>query len=269
MKRRPLFCILFSLSVFSSRLAADQIHVLKKNETLFSVARQYNYSVEELLKINGIVDPRSLPVGTTIRIPSLHRVDRGETLYGIAREYGINLQDLMKLNSIGEGYVLKAGDLIKVPAREPKEEAAAASTASERKEPEGEEEKRESTGGAAESPDPEYWPLAGDKIRVDGKLKGVQIRGKRGDPVRSISSGRVIWAGPYRGFGKVILIESPNRYVYVYGGIESINVNVGDQTQPGMVISSLGVNPHSQESELFFTVFRNGKPVDPENAPRL
>jgi septal ring factor EnvC (AmiA/AmiB activator) len=118
--------------------------------------------------------------------------------------------------------------------------------------------------------DPEgFWPLDGYRRYVDGKLKGIQIQGVQGDPVRSISSGKVIWAGPYRGFGRVILVQSSDDYIYVYGGNEETGVEVGQEVEPGTIISTLGINPHLQEPVLFFTVFRNGEPVSPEKAPRL
>jgi len=86
--------------------------------------------------------------------------------------------------------------------------------------------------------------------------------------VISVSSGRVIWAGPYRGFSRVILIEGKNGYTYVYAGNEETLVTVGDTVMPGAEIGRLGKNVHQGVPQLYFLVYRNGKPVDPSLAPR-
>jgi murein DD-endopeptidase MepM/ murein hydrolase activator NlpD len=278
-KTLPILMVFF-LAV-SSNIVGETVHSLQKNETLYSIAKKYGCSVEELMRANGIDDPRNLQVGMTLIIPDVHTASKGETLYGIARKYGVSLAELLELNGIEENYLLKVGDVLTIPrGRDEKEKLAEGRTSAKKDQeeaakpavgkeagrgkvlPEGE---KEAHLPAAEG----AWPLKGTMVSAEGKLKGVRIAGKRGDPIRSISSGRVVWAGPYRGFGKVVLVQSKDRYVYVYGGNEEIFVTLGQNVDPGMVISSLGINPHTQQPELFFTVFRNGKPIDPEKAPRL
>lgn len=271
MKRyRRLYLIPLLLAVSLSPLSGEAagVHVLKKNETLYSIARQYDVSVEEIVRRNNINDPTDLPVGMRLTIPvygSSYTVGKGDTLYGIARSNGLTVKELTEYNGLGEGYILKAGDILMIPGTEPVAREG---------DPAGDNE--EAPGKTSEEVLPPemdvpegFWPLSGERRYVDGKLKGIQIQGVRGDPVRSISSGKVIWEGPYRGFGRVVLVQSPDEYIYVYGGNEKTAVEVGQNVEPGTVISSLGVNPHLQEPVLFFTVFRNGKPVSPENAPRL
>ncbi len=252
----PLLCVL-PLVPLSGEAAG--VHVLKKNETLYSVARQYDVSVDEIVRTNNINDPTDLPVGMRLTIPgrgSAYKVLKGDTLYGIARRNGLTIEELKRHNGLGDGYILKAGDLLMIPEDSDEVIEGPEDTPAELLPP--------------QMDDPEgFWPLDGDRRYVDGKLKGIQIHGTQGDPVRSISSGKVIWVGPYRGFGRVVLVQSPDDYIYVYGGNEETEVAVGQEVEPGTIISSLGINPHLQEPVLFFTVFRNGKPVSPENAPRL
>ena len=267
-RRLYLIPLLFILPLPPVSGEAAGVHVLKKNETLYSIARQYDVSVDEIVRTNNINDPTDLPVGMRLTIPgrgSVYTVLKGDTLYGIARTNGLTVEELKGHNGLGEGYVLKIGDVLMIPGRE----AAMRENVS----------IRENGATTTDPPeedlppqmdDPEgFWPLDGDRRYVDGKLKGIQIQGTQGDPVRSISSGKVIWVGPYRGFGRVVLVQSPDDYIYVYGGNEQTAVEVGQEVEPGTIISSLGINPHLQEPVLFFTVFRNGKPVRPENAPRL
>lgn len=264
MKTQTLLLTLLILSAFSSPLRADTVHILQKNETLYSVARKYDISVDELIERNNITDVHSLRVGMEIVVKvdekTGHRVEKGETLFGIARKYDISLNDLLEANKIDRNYLLKTGDLLLIPGGEAEEEP-----------PKEEAEPQENDVEIAEINslgNEKDWPIIGVPVPTEGKLSGVYIEGNTGDPVRTISSGTVVWVGPYRGFGKVVLIQSLDRYVYVYGGNSEIEVEVGQEVTPGMVISKLGINPHSQKPELFFSVFRNGKPVDPEHAPR-
>ncbi len=255
----------------------ESVHILQKNETLYGIAAQYGISVDNLIKINNIKNVHNLRVGMEIIISletsETHRVRKGETLFGIARKYNITLDELLSANNLDRGYLLKVDDVLKIPGTG----TSAATLVYEKPEegrgpePEPEEEIREAeTETVAVSPDlaGKDWPIIGVPVPTEGKLSGVYIKGSRGDPVRTISSGTVVWVGPYRGFGKVVLIQSFDRYVYVYGGNDEVEVEVGQEVTPGMVISKLGTNPHSQEPELFFSVFRNGKPVDPVQAPR-
>lgn len=249
------------------------MHVLQKNETLYSIARKYDTSVDELVRINNIQDVRKLRVGTEIIVSKepgpVYKVEKGDTLYGIARAYDVDLESLLAVNSLQKDYVLKVGDILRIPAAitatEIKHTAEGEKDPVETTEPVEQEEAAETVETVENG---KQWPIIGVPVPSEGKLSGVYIKGEEGMPVRTISSGTVVWVGPYRGFGKVVLIQSKDRYVYIYGGNAEIIVETGEEVFPGTVISTLGINPHSKKPELFFSVFRNGKPVDPEEAPR-
>lgn len=86
------------------------IHIVKKGETLSSIARQYGVSTEILAVNNSIKNPNSLAVGQPVAIvfPLLtHTVRAGETLYEISRRYGVSLNHIYCNNLI-----LKGEDLI-------------------------------------------------------------------------------------------------------------------------------------------------------------
>jgi lipoprotein NlpD len=105
-------------------------------------------------------------------------------------------------------------------------------------------------------------------VRLDGKLPGVSIHGSVGDDVLSVSSGRVIYAGPYTTFGRVVIVQSGGGYIYVYGGNRSLTVSVGDLVRPGTTIGELGEAPDGGKSRLYFSVWKNDRFVDPSRAPR-
>jgi septal ring factor EnvC (AmiA/AmiB activator) len=103
---------------------------------------------------------------------------------------------------------------------------------------------------------------------MTGKLNGVVLMGDRNEPVKSLTAGVVISAGPYRGFGKVVIIQVAGGYLYVYGGCESLSVREGDRVMAGTELGRLGMDALSEKPQLFFMVYRNSVSVDPALAPR-
>jgi septal ring factor EnvC (AmiA/AmiB activator) len=78
----------------------------------------------------------------------------------------------------------------------------------------------------------------------------------------------VVSAGPYRGFGKVAIVQMTGGYLYVYGGCETLSVKEGDRVAPGTELGKLGIDGVSSRSQLFFLVYRSNSPIDPAKAPR-
>jgi len=236
--------------------AANESYILKKGETLYRISRKFEISVEILQRYNGIENPNSLREGTQIRIPPSYTVEKGDTLYSISRKYEVGLDTLMELNGIGAHSTLGIGTVLYLPA-------GAGSSPIEADVPPAVPPATASAGAERL-----LWPHPGTRENLRGRITGTLIYGDLGDSVVSVSSGRVIWAGPYRGFSRVILIDGKNGYTYVYAGNEETLVAVGDTVVPGAEIGRLGKNVHQGVPQLYFLVYRNGKPVDPSLAPR-
>ncbi len=241
-----LLCLAFLFQAL--QLAGQESYVLRKGDTLYQVSRRFDVPVSVLQSYNRIKNPGQLREGSTVEIPSGYTVCKGDTLYGIAREHGVELEELAKLNGIGPQATLKVGRRLFLPA-------GAVSR------------------GRTEKPvalpaGPMFWPHPGKREALSGRITGALIFGKAGDRVMSVSPGRVVWVGPYRGFSRVVLIESENGYTYVYAGNEETLVTVGDRVQQGTEIGLLGKNAHQGVPQLYFLVYRDGVPVDPSQAPR-
>jgi LysM repeat protein len=114
----------------STGTGAEVIHILARGETLYSLAREYGVTLDDLLRLNGILDPSDLSVGTRLVIPGeedlaipdsgtdyvTYRVSKGDTYYGIARMHGIAVDDLLKMNSRDASRVLRVGETLIVSA---------------------------------------------------------------------------------------------------------------------------------------------------------
>ncbi len=268
--------------------AENKVVVVEKGDTLYSIGREYNVSVQALIRANGIVNPRALKAGTRITVPNTYIVQKGDTLYGIARRNEISVDELCEVNDITKNAIIKVGQALELPAS-----AVALSADSDNREAgraeagraEAEAEVSEAGGadtaeaaGRESSDSQSYtevvqgrdvlWPHTGTRSSLNGKLRGTQITGSRGDEVVSVSSGQVVWVAPYRGYGTLVMVESSNGMIYAYGGNEATYVEVGDQVDAGTVLGRLGINPIEKTAKVFFFVYKNGKPVDPATAPR-
>jgi murein DD-endopeptidase MepM/ murein hydrolase activator NlpD len=259
--------ILFLVTVFvlSSMSLDGETYTLKKGETLYRVSRRFDVPVDILQQFNKIKDPSQLREGTEIEIPTLHTVAKGETLYSIARRYGVALDRLIETNRISDSRRLRVGHSLFIPdggksasivsSEDPEDKADASSTGTDAQK-------------TVQSFQDQLWPHPGKRVHLTGKMSGMVIQGNEGDKVVSVSTGRVVWVGPYRGFSRVVLIESAGRYIYVYAGNEATLVDVGDRVAAGEEIGILGRNAHLGVPQLYFLVYQNGSPVDPAEAPR-
>jgi LysM repeat protein len=259
-------------SILSSGILAAEglIHVVQRGETIYSISRFYRVSADDLMRVNGITDPSTLQAGRRLTIPSSafsdisvfdstntqvlvdYQVVRGDTLYGIARAHEISLQSLLEINRFSSSHVIKVGDVIKVPGRNSAQSNPPVPVAA----------------GAVTGDASLRWPVSSKGIAYMTGQMGVIVEGEFNESVKSLTQGQVISAGPWRKFGRVAIVETAGGYFYMYGGCETLSVNVGDRITPGMELGKLGINAVSERPQLFFMVFRNDTPIDPATAPR-
>ena len=111
----------------------------------------------------------------------------------------------------------------------------------------------------------------GKKAKVLGEDRpvheGVDIRAKRGEPVRSAGDGKVIDATDrYRGgdaWGKVVVIDHGHGLVTRYAHLDSYVVRKGDNIDAGDVIGAVGSTGQATGPHLHFEVISDGEVIDP------
>ncbi|RDI36633.1 glycoside hydrolase family 18 protein [Falsibacillus pallidus] len=95
-----------------------QIHVVRQNETLFSIAQTFGTTAQDIIEANEVPNPRNLVVGQTLVIPiagSFYWVQPGDSLFSIARKFNIPLAELARVNNISPNQPLRTGFRLYIP----------------------------------------------------------------------------------------------------------------------------------------------------------
>jgi murein hydrolase activator len=107
-----------------------------------------------------------------------------------------------------------------------------------------------------------------------GTEKGISIVTRQGAQVTSPCDGWVVYAAPYRSYGKVLILNAGGGYLVVLAGMEQVSVDIGQFVLTGepvasmgsgpRVASSTGTNPAGARQPVLYIEFRkDGAPVDP------
>ncbi len=121
---------------------SDNVHVIVAGDTLYSLSKKYNTSVDQLAKLNNLSEPYQLSVGQklqvaaktveskqdtlTVRKPVVSRgemrvelqeikIAPGDTLYSLSRKYSVPVNDLAVMNNIKPPFTLSVGQVLRVP----------------------------------------------------------------------------------------------------------------------------------------------------------
>lgn len=109
------------------------------------------------------------------------------------------------------------------------------------------------------------WPSSGKVVRnyQSNFHKGVDIAGKRGDPVQAVADGQVVYAGTgVKGYGALLIVKHNDEFLSAYGHNDAILVAEGEGVRAGQQIAQKG-SSGTDTVKLHFEIRRQGKPVDP------
>ncbi|MBQ8460179.1 peptidoglycan DD-metalloendopeptidase family protein [bacterium] len=96
---------------------------------------------------------------------------------------------------------------------------------------------------------------------------GIDIGGPNGGAIRASNDGKVIYAGWYGGYGKVVILDhgvvNGKPITTLYGHMSAINVSNGQRVTKGQTIGREGSTGYSTGPHCHFEVRVNGKPTNP------
>ena len=98
-----------------------EVYIVKKGDSLWSIARAYNTTVDELKKLNNL-STNLLSVGQILKIPvksevenyNIYTVVKGDTLYKIANQFGVTVNDIITANNL-KSNTLQIGQKLSIP----------------------------------------------------------------------------------------------------------------------------------------------------------
>ncbi len=100
-------------------IAKTDVHKVMKGESLYTISKKYNVSIDELKKINKL-EKGNIQTGQELKLSQpteliskseiskteditkskMHKVTKGETLFSISKKYNVSVDDLMKYNNL-------------------------------------------------------------------------------------------------------------------------------------------------------------------------
>jgi septal ring factor EnvC (AmiA/AmiB activator) len=104
---------------------------------------------------------------------------------------------------------------------------------------------------------------------VDGEFRtetfrsGVVFDAPAGAEVRAVAAGRVRYAGWFRGYGRIVILDHGSGYYTVSGHLAEIDVGVGAGVERGVRIGSVGETGSLSGPSLYFEIRRGAEALDP------
>jgi lipoprotein NlpD len=244
-----------------------EFHVVRKGDTLYSIALDYGQDYRELAAWNHLEDPGVIKVDQKLRLfPPEGMAEAPVAAAESAAAAGPVVPVKSEPRARKLPYSEQALAQLKMPAPKPAVPNLPPASVAPPK-------------PAAPKP----APVATKEAVADGRLtwewpargrlgygfgqgtnqKGVGIDGKMGDAILAAAPGRVVYSGSgLRGYGKLVIIKHNATFLSVYAHNSQVLVKEGQSVAKGQKIAEMG-DTDSNKVGLHFEIRRQGKPTDP------
>ena len=125
-----------------------------------------------------------------------------------------------------------------------------------------------------------YYPAQGTRLReyggkdeLGGKAEGLSIETREFAQVTAPSDGWVAYAGEFRGYGQLLIINAGEGYHVLLAGMEKIAVDVGQFVRAGEPVGTMGaqavqsavidIQAEGSKPILYVEFRKNGNAIDP------
>jgi septal ring factor EnvC (AmiA/AmiB activator) len=121
-------------------------------------------------------------------------------------------------------------------------------------------------------------PVNGTKIRdfggsdgAGGVERGISLATKAGAQVTTPCDGWVVYAGPFRSYGQLLILNAGGGYHVLIAGMERISVNIGQFVLTGEPVATMGTTSqvasilatNASQPVLYVEFRKDGTPIDP------
>ncbi|OPF97312.1 murein hydrolase activator EnvC family protein [Rhodopseudomonas palustris] len=121
-------------------------------------------------------------------------------------------------------------------------------------------------------------PVNGTKIRefgrpdgVGGVERGISLSTRAGAQITTPCDGWVVYAGPFRSYGQLLILNAGGGYHVLIAGMERISVNIGQFVLTGEPVATMGstsrvasiLAANASQPVLYVEFRKDGTPIDP------
>lgn len=236
-----------------------QNYTVKDGDTISGITYKFGLAnISTLIAVNDIGNVRQLRAGQKLRIPSvdglIHAVAANETLDGLSVRYKVAVEDILDANDLDSATLLKGQQLFIPGAR------------------------MDATSLQRAMGELFIWPLGGN-YRITSRFgrrldpftgvpsshTGIDLAIVQGTPIKAAMSGKIAVVGYTNVYGNYVIIDHENGYQTLYAHLQKpAPVKKGQRVAQGTRIGAVGNTGYSTGPHLHFTVYKNGKLVDPE-----
>ena len=233
---------------------------VKSGDTISGITKNAGLSnVSTLIAINDISNVRSLRSGQKLTIPSmdglLHTIKEGESLASLSVKYGVTVEDLLDVNDLAS-QELEVGKALFIPGAKLDNNTL-----------------HSALGDLFICPLTRKYTISskfGSRVAPadikTGRITqhtGIDMAVPQGTPIRSSMAGKIVYAGYSPVYGNYVIIDHGNGYQTLYAHMYKILVSINQSVSQGTQIGLVGSTGYSTGPHLHFSVYKNGKLIDP------
>ena len=243
----------------SDSIITYQTYRVKAGDMIGFIADAFDVTQDTIISVNNIRQSRLIQPGQYLKIPSMPGIiytvkKNGETPQTIADKYKVNAEKCANANYVSLDTELKAGTSLFVPDAELDWAT-----------------RQEINGDLFKKPlHARYWlssnygwrasPFNAGKRTFHG---GVDMAVSSGTPIYAALDGTVSAVGYNATYGNYVIITHHSGYKTLYGHMKSTACRKGNFVYTNTIIGYVGSTGMSTGPHLHFTVYKNGKTINP------
>lgn len=231
-------------------------YLVKKGETLYSIAWRANSDVRKIARLNKISSPYRIYPGQKLflvesTVKKTAQVSKTKVSHKNSTKSSTANKKNSTKNTLASTKKQAYGE--NVSTRKSYQNSTLAS--------------EKASGKFSQKISRWQWPVKGNVVEYFSNSaqgnKGIDITGRRGTKIKASTTGKVVYAGnALRGYGKLIIIKHNEDYLSAYAHNDRILVKEQQIINIGDVIATMG-DTDANKVMLHFEIRFRGKSVNP------
>jgi lipoprotein NlpD len=236
--------------------SVPETHIVRRGDTLYSIAFRYRLDHRTVASWNGIGPPYTIYPDQVIWLRPPAAQPR-------------SVASAPRTTTVREGRRGASAGSARPPAKTPpKAQDRSAASARPTPTPAPPQATKAPSGDRVAADIRWVWPGAGGRLlrgfdAGDDSRQGIDVGGKPGQPVLAVADGEVVYSGPgFVGYAELIIIKHSERLLSAYAHNRRRLVDEGERVRAGQQIAELGRSPRGTD-EVYVQIRRDGQPQDP------